>query len=73
MISIAFLAVMIFSLTYLSKDNFESSVRPKYFSSLNFGTIDSLKKSGDLGCFSYDENRRSLACLLRSGLNFIFH
>ena len=39
MIPIPFLAFMIFS-----KDNFESSVRPKCFCSLTFGTADSLKK-----------------------------
>ena len=42
MIPIPFLAFMIFSLTCLTKDNFESSVRPNC--SFAFGTTDSLKK-----------------------------
>ena len=44
MIPIPFVAFMIFSLTCLSKDHFESSVRPKCFYSLTFVTTDSLKK-----------------------------
>ena len=56
----------------LSKDNFESRVRPKCFCSLTFGTTDSLKKrDGWFGLFFLHENSSSVACLLKSGLKLI--
>ena len=44
MIPIPFLAFMIFFINMSLKHNLESSIRPKCFCSLTFGTTDSLKK-----------------------------
>ena len=69
-----FLAFMVFSLRCFLKDKHESSTRPKCFCSFILATTVPLNII--CGWFVLDfseENKTSVACLVRSGLNSNFH
>ena len=65
---------MIFPFRCISNDQPESSMRPKCFCSFTFATEVPLNISCEwFGLDFLQENKTSVACLVGSGLNPIFH